>query len=344
MKSSVSPVLPLGMYVRLTLRRALRSAAWATFIMLALAACRTTTRRIEQPPSTPPVAVAAEPVETVPGWVGEPLSWNKLEEISTWLATHQENPGSYWHVEAELQLGLGRVEFASRESEKDPATKTRLRAARSGLARVVAQAEASPSQRKRAQDALTKVDRMLGARPTAKRMGIDLVSRAEWGAAPAHPEHMERNVGGWKRITVHHSAEREPPHLDGTLAASAAAVRSIQKAHIDGKETHYSDIGYHFVIDPYGKVFEGRELKYQGAHAYGDNNIQNIGVCLIGNFEEERPAQAALATLRTLLDKLRLENKISRRNVFTHKDLKNTECPGRFLVPWVERYKHEPDV
>ncbi|MFN0244810.1 MAG: peptidoglycan recognition family protein [Planctomycetota bacterium] len=328
--------------MRFTRHRALRGVAWGAALTLALSACRTGPRRVEEPPPAPPVTTAAEPVESVPSWVGEPLSWHKLEEISTWLATHQESSGSYWHIEAELQLNLGRLEFATREPDKDPATKTRLRAARTGLSNVVAQTQASPTQRKRAQDALAKADRLLGARPTAKRTGFDLVSRAEWGAAPAHPEHMEKNVGGWKRITVHHSAEREPPRLDGTVAASAAAVRSIQKAHVDGKDTHYSDIGYHFVIDPYGKVFEGRDMKYQGAHAYGDNNVQNVGVCLIGNFEEERPAQAALASLRTLLEKLRNENKISRRNVFTHKDLKNTECPGRFLAPWVERYKREP--
>jgi hypothetical protein len=154
----------------------------------------------------------------------------------------------------------------------------------------------------------------------------------------AHAGRMDKNQGGWRRITVHHSAEVHPPDLDGTQASSAAAVRSIQKAHIDGKETGWGDIGYHFLVDPYGRVFQGRDLAWQGAHAKGNNNVQNIGVCLLGNFEEERPTQAALAALEKLLDDLRQQHGIARSRVLVHGDLKKTECPGRHLLPWVRQY------
>jgi hypothetical protein len=214
-----------------------------------------------------------------------------------------------------------------------------------GLQRVIYYTDAAEGQKKRAKGALAHSDRMgepAAHGPTgATSASVALIARSAWGAMPAHIDHMERNEGGWRRITVHHSAEPNPPPLDGSVSESAAAVRSIQKAHMDGKETHYGDIGYHFVIDPFGRVFQGRDLAWQGAHAHGDNNVRNIGVCLIGNFEEEHPTKAALESLRRLLDQLRKSYTISRTEVFGHCDMWNTECPGRYLERWVKEYAHD---
>src|SRR5205085_874472 len=104
-------------------------------------------------------------------------------------------------------------------------------------------------------------------------------------------------------------------------------MRDIQRAHMNGKETQFGDIGYHFVIDPYGRVLEGRELVWQGAHAKGDNNVRNIGICLIGNFDEEQPSEAALTALRRLVDDLRGRYSIARDMVYGHRDLRKTRCP-----------------
>ncbi len=108
---------------------------------------------------------------------------------------------------------------------------------------------------------------------------------------------------------------------------------------MNGKTTHYGDIGYHFVIDPYGRLFEGRDLRYQGAHANGDNNVGNIGICLIGNFEKEKPTQAALDALEREIGALRQKYDIPRSRVYGHRELRATECPGDALMRWVERYR-----
>lgn len=335
MKSRVSPDSSAASRVRLRL-----VATFGALLILVASACRSVPRRIEPPPTAAPTAsAAAVPDDTVPAWIGDPLSWEKLSEIEAWLATQAGAPKGYWQIEGELQLGLGRLEMSGRDNTTDKSMSSRLRSSRVTLDRVAAEPEASPSQKKRAKDGIAKIDKRLGAPAKGSDYDVPVIARKEWGSMPAHPENMDKNSGGWKRITVHHSADRDPPPLDGTVAASAAAVRSIQKAHVEGKDTHYGDIGYHFVIDPYGKVFQGRELKYQGAHASGDNNVQNIGVCLIGNFDNERPTEAALAALRKMLDELRSDYKIARSSVYTHKDLKSTDCPGRYLAPWVAKYR-----
>jgi N-acetylmuramoyl-L-alanine amidase len=315
--------------------------------LVGLAGCRSTKpapETVNPEPITPHSTSAAE---VMPAWVGEPLSWDKLKEIETWLAIQNTTPKSYWQVEGELQLNLGRLEFARRDQGKEKATpaivQARLRTARAGLERVHEEPEVSDGPKQRAEDALARADRSLESPPRAPRSAsstVAVIPRSAWGATPAHVDHMDRNEGGWKRITVHHSAERSPPPLDGSVAESAAAVRNIQKAHMEGKETQYGDIGYHFVIDPYGRVFQGRDLAWRGAHAHGDNNYQNIGVCLIGNFEEDRPTKAALDALKRMLDQLCSTYKISHSAVVGHSDLWKTECPGRYLEPWVREYSH----
>ena len=61
----------------------------------------------------------------------------------------------------------------------------------------------------------------------------------------------------------------------------------------------FSDIGYHFVILPDGKLEIGRELKYVGAHASG-KNIDSIGVCLIGDFRKDKPKDYQFTTSKYL--------------------------------------------
>lgn len=307
-------------------------------------ACRTnaSTQPLQPAAPVPPSPVVVSYSRT-PEWVGEPTSWKKLDEIETWLAAEGYSADPFWRIEGELALNQGRMTLSRAEKSgqdaTDAAARARVRTARTGFQRVAQASDATPTQKKCAQSMVASCDKILGTAPVGQALALAVIPRAQWGAKPAHYDHMDKNRGGYRRITVHHSAEREPPDLNGSVGQSAAAVRSIQKAHMDGKETGYGDIGYHFVIDPYGRVFEGRDLTWQGAHSAGANNVQNIGICLIGNFDEERPTKASLDKLRQLIDNMRSTYKIPRSQVLTHQELKKTECPGRNLARWVEAYR-----
>ncbi|MBK7877294.1 MAG: N-acetylmuramoyl-L-alanine amidase [Planctomycetes bacterium] len=326
--------------------------AWTRGSLLLLAflvsfGCRAT----RAPARLEPIATPTEPaqhepdVEPTPAWVGEPLSWEKLKAIETWLATQPTEGASFWRVEGELQLAQGRLEFARRDlgakgGDTAGATK-RVKSSRAGLERVAQDAYATEGQKKRAQDLVARADKLLDGKSATNAnslASVPVIGRAIWGAAPARGERMEPTKGGYKRITVHHSAEENAPELDGSIADSAAALRLMQRSHMESKSPRWGDIGYHFLIDPAGHVFQGRDLAWQGAHADGDNNIQNIGVCMIGNFDEEKPTKAALDSLRKLLDGLRRTYSIPKLAVCGHQDLKSTRCPGRFLEPWVKTY------
>jgi LysM repeat protein len=139
------------------------------------------------------------------------------------------------------------------------------------------------------------------------------------------------------RVTVHHSGEES----DVVLGDDVSMLRHIEKIHTipHGTNPAWACIGYHFVITPDGKVFEGRPLKYQGAHAQGDNNIGNIGICLIGDFDRGPVPSAQRVALVATLDRLTADYAIPKSQVFGHREFKPTECPGRYLMAIVEEYR-----
>lgn len=317
--------------------------AFAALLFVA-GACRTAPRANPvpyEPPSSAPVSTPQN--DTAPAWLTEPLSWEKMKTIETWLVTDGPHSSNLWRIEGELVLNLGRLELARRELAKanePPTLNSRIRTAKAGLEHVMSEIDATPAQRKRAQSGLARAQTLLAQNPTTQKgIGVPVIARAAWGASPAHLDRMEKTQGPYTRITVHHSADKDPVSLDGSSAKTFEAVREIQHAHMDGKETGYGDIGYHFVIDPYGRVLEGRELVYKGAHAYGDNNIGNIGICLIGNFDKEKPTKAALESLQRVIEHLRKTYTIPRSRVYGHRELRSTECPGDNLMKWIQSYR-----
>jgi hypothetical protein len=179
----------------------------------------------------------------------------------------------------------------------------------------------------------------LGDRPATG--GVAILPRSAWRAQPARTREMTAARSGWSRITVHHSALYGDESPGGSLPDSVAVLRRIQSVHMDRDDPNHGwgDIGYHFLIDGSGRVFEGRELSWQGAHARGANNQENIGICVLGDFSRRAPSPAAMRSLERLLDDLRVRFRIPAARVYTHKELTSTACPGPSLSAWVERYR-----
>jgi hypothetical protein len=309
----------------------------------AASGCRTQTVRAPTPALG---AAQSEEPEALPAWVEEPFGDERLQHTEMWLGEQDPSRRTFWQVEAELELALARLDSVQQEVKtdrnhaQDALFAARARNARGVLEKIAHEETVDEGQQQRATDALARADRLLATLGQPRQsLGVPVIARAAWGALPALPARMIRNSGGWKRITVHHSAEAEPAPLDGSAESSAAALRLIQRSHLKSKMPPWGDIGYHFVIDPEGRVFQGRDLAWQGAHAGGENNVQNIGVCLIGNFDVEHPAQAQLESLRKLLDNLRKTYRIPRSEVHKHLDFRSTDCPGKHLTPWVDEYR-----
>jgi hypothetical protein len=151
-----------------------------------------------------------------------------------------------------------------------------------------------------------------------------VIPRREWtGTGPIAS--LVNPMNGVDRITVHHSAVISA----GVRGKSDAArmLTSIRSSHVTNG---WADIGYHYIIDPQGNVWEGRPAKFQGAHVK-ENNEHNLGIMCMGNFDEERPNSAMLATLDSFLAERMRALRVPINRVYTHRELRVTECPGRNL-------------
>ena len=133
----------------------------------------------------------------------------------------------------------------------------------------------------------------------------------------------KRDIKAIDMIVLHHSAS----------VAVNTTIYSIHRWHL---QRGWFGCGYHYVIHSDGTVFQGRPIDTVGAHVRGHNE-RSVGICVVGNFEEEHPTLRQIESLNALLDYLK-NDKLRGQNISIkkHKDLAATLCPGRnftFLLP-----------
>ncbi|MDX2972695.1 peptidoglycan recognition protein [Kribbella solani] len=172
-----------------------------------------------------------------------------------------------------------------------------------------------------------------------------MVSRRRWGADERLRAHNGADCVRPKYTTtvqaafVHHTADRN----DYTRTQVAAMMRAIYAYHV--KSRGWCDVGYNFLIDRFGRIFEGRAGGAQwpvlGAHT-ASFNADSFGVALIGNFDKAAPPPVMLeSTARLIAWKLDANYRSplativldgSRlHTVSGHRDTKATDCPGTQL-------------
>jgi hypothetical protein len=173
-----------------------------------------------------------------------------------------------------------------------------------------------------------------------------VIPRNQWTGF--RPPAKEMNpLGDIRKITVHHTGN------DPFSAQAVADVKEELRTVLRGEmAVGHDDIAYHYIIDPAGRVWAGRDLRWQGSHVRNwkgvDNRTGNIGVMLLGNFERQKPSQAQLVTLEKFVVKLQRQHRIPRQKVvagriakdvgvFTHQQLSPTVCPGDNLQGVWER-------
>ncbi|MGN7703171.1 N-acetylmuramoyl-L-alanine amidase [Cellulosimicrobium sp. 22601] len=167
-------------------------------------------------------------------------------------------------------------------------------------------------------------------------------SRAQWGAdeslrtwSPAQ--------GNIQAAVIHHTAGT---NTYGT-GDVPAILRGIYAYHAQTRG--WGDIGYNFLVDKFGRIWEGRaggiELETTGAHVSG-YNTPTTGVSVLGNYQTATVSNAAVdAIVRLLGWKLSIHgvdaggttviNGQRLPTIFGHRDVASTSCPGQTL--WVRQ-------
>lgn len=127
-----------------------------------------------------------------------------------------------------------------------------------------------------------------------------------------------------------HHTDIESRHLEGAdLRAETEYMRAIEHLHLS---RGWLALGYHFVVMPSGRIFQGRPLRVLGAHVRGHNR-GTVGVSLAGDFNVEQPTARAVEAITYL--RRHLIPRGQEVPLVGHRDLADTPCPGRFLYPYV---------
>ena len=170
-----------------------------------------------------------------------------------------------------------------------------------------------------------------------------VVTRTEWGCPDGQvTTHGSLSYTTVTHLIVHHTFSPSGP-INGDWAA---AVRSIWNFHVFSNG--WADIGYNYVIDQTGVIYEGRAGgdNVQGAHFSGTNG-NTMGVVVIGDFTSTTPPPAALNSLKKLLawkaDQRGIDpagqsrhaaSGLTINNISGHRDGPGaTECPGNAFYP-----------
>lgn len=123
-------------------------------------------------------------------------------------------------------------------------------------------------------------------------------------------------------IIIHHSATQE------------GDAETFRRAH---KAKGWRDIGYHYVIgngtySGDGEVETGRPENESGAHCSADGmNFKSIGICLVGNFDIDKPTVAQMEALGRLCRDIMTRHKIPPFKILGHGEVAGaaTNCPGK---------------
>lgn len=174
--------------------------------------------------------------------------------------------------------------------------------------------------------------------PAVQQAGLIQVNpRSAWTTAGLYRPSNTRPMNGIRAITVHHDGLSA--FFDNSDAGTVQRLNWIRNGHIGRRSKSgepWADIGYHYIIDRNGRVWEGRPIRFQGAHVQ-DHNENNIGVLVMGNFERQQPSSPQLATVDRFVAQLMRQHRVSLASVRTHREWNPTECPGRNLQAYMSR-------
>ncbi|MGK5731931.1 peptidoglycan recognition protein family protein [Streptomyces sp. URMC 124] len=182
--------------------------------------------------------------------------------------------------------------------------------------------------------------RYVGPRPR-------IVTRAGWGADESLRESGFAYTGAVRAAFVHHTASGNRY----SCSQSASVIRGIYRYHV--VSSGWRDVGYNFLIDKCGTVYEGRAggvaKAVKGAHTLGFNS-NSMGIAVLGTYGTTSPSSAAVDAVADLTawklglfganpagtaslvsgggNRFKKGTKVRLKAISGHRDGFATDCPG----------------
>lgn len=125
-----------------------------------------------------------------------------------------------------------------------------------------------------------------------------VITRAAWGADETLRRCGPDYAPALKMSYVHHTVNSN----DYSKSEADDIIRGIYAYHVKGRK--FCDIAYNFLIDRFGRIYEGRyggmDQPVIGAHAMGFNTA-STGVAAMGTFTTHKPPRKVISAYKRLL-------------------------------------------
>jgi len=174
-------------------------------------------------------------------------------------------------------------------------------------------------------------------------LGLNVSLREEWGAPSS---------SGWDpyrvpidRIIVHHTATSvntsnpaqavlDIYNYHKNLCANNSGSYNPSNPDCDEPDELWQDIGYNYLIDQNGQIYEGRAGGNGSIGAHSPPNWGTIGIGVIGNYDPQLPTNSAMDSLSKLIGRLSKFNDLEvtwQSTIYGHRDRQATSCQGETL-------------
>ncbi|MFN7139522.1 MAG: N-acetylmuramoyl-L-alanine amidase, partial [Limisphaerales bacterium] len=182
----------------------------------------------------------------------------------------------------------------------------------------------------------------LGSAEAAQGPQPNICNRGCWGARAAKSSHTQ--MSSLTRAIIHHTAGQGD--YTTSFETGKAKVRGVQNIHMDNNG--WSDIGYHFLVNAAGHIYEGRagSISSLPKGAHDGYNVNSFGFTLLGYFHSPYNQQAPAAMRSSLYDVIAWRmpsgwspygsgsyNSKTVGYLDGHRKVKSTACPGDTFHP-----------
>ncbi|NES96058.1 MAG: N-acetylmuramoyl-L-alanine amidase [Desertifilum sp. SIO1I2] len=169
------------------------------------------------------------------------------------------------------------------------------------------------------------------------RFKVSVMTRSTWINSPTPARIAALQP---RRLTLHHTFMRPTLAASATVAQESQRMRDLYADHVNGNG--WDDVGYHYIIMPSGRIFEGRSELRRGAH---DVINDGLGIAFDGDYTRntitEAQYQSAVQLCALLCYRCSIDNPLTLvptptdtfgtrllPRIIGHRDRVATSCPG----------------
>jgi uncharacterized lipoprotein YddW (UPF0748 family) len=132
-------------------------------------------------------------------------------------------------------------------------------------------------------------------------------------------------------ITLHHTGSPEP------LTGADDPIQVLRGLYSWGaEEQNWWDVPYHYLIGLDGTIYEGRDVNFAGDTNTKYDPRGHLLISVMGNYNLQEPTDAQIESITGLMAYAIQKYDLSTEDIFGHNDWAETNCPGEYLLPYLD--------